>query len=269
MENHYKCEICEREFYLKPYSASKLKRQRFSCSKECNGKLKSKIFMEELILKVEEVSGMDANEYLKRRYSEDFKSIRFIAFEIFGNDNNSRSINLLLKHFGIKIRNRSESVKAQWINNQERREQTAERMKKNTGEGTPGREKLKKLMTTEEYKKKSSASKQGVKNPMYGVTGEKNPLWKPDLSQEVRITRRGVIENTRWRKAVLLRDQNVCQKCKGEGKVVHHMDSYTKFPERRFDVDNGIVLCEDCHIKYHSIAGMNSTKEKTIAFLNQ
>ena len=57
-----------------------------------------------------------------------------------------------------------------------------------------------------------------------------------------------------WRKAVLGRDDYICQAC-GESHIArveaHHVLPFAKFPESRFSVDNGLTLCLDCHIALH------------------
>jgi predicted restriction endonuclease len=55
-----------------------------------------------------------------------------------------------------------------------------------------------------------------------------------------------------WRILVIRRDK-VCQIC-GERKArhSHHVDSASYFPKLRFDVDNGVCLCGNCHRQYHT-----------------
>lgn len=58
-----------------------------------------------------------------------------------------------------------------------------------------------------------------------------------------------------WRKSVFERDHFTCQDC---GKVggylnAHHVKSWAKYPDLRFELTNGITLCETpCHKKAHA-----------------
>ena len=58
-----------------------------------------------------------------------------------------------------------------------------------------------------------------------------------------------------WRKAVFDRDGYTCQACgdkRGGNLNAHHLKAYKDYPEFRYEVSNGITLCEKCHIKVHS-----------------
>jgi hypothetical protein len=65
-----------------------------------------------------------------------------------------------------------------------------------------------------------------------------------------------------WRKGVLSRDR-VCVSCGSTKRLhAHHLDGWAKHPERRFDPDNGITLCHDCHWRFHREAShKNATRE--------
>lgn len=56
----------------------------------------------------------------------------------------------------------------------------------------------------------------------------------------------------RWRKAVFVRDKFRCQHC-GTTKDIqaHHIESWMRCEELRYDVSNGITLCRKCHLKAH------------------
>jgi hypothetical protein len=93
------------------------------------------------------------------------------------------------------------------------------------------------------------------------VSGEKNSHWKGGISKLYKTERHLVMETIEyklWRRAIFERDNHTCQKCgirsyKGLEKTVkieaHHIKSWTKYPELRFAIDNGITLCIDCHHK--------------------
>jgi 5-methylcytosine-specific restriction endonuclease McrA len=57
-----------------------------------------------------------------------------------------------------------------------------------------------------------------------------------------------------WRMAVFQRDGFKCVECGRSGFIhAHHIKPFSKFPESRFDLDNGKTLCPDCHGKIHWI----------------
>ena len=57
----------------------------------------------------------------------------------------------------------------------------------------------------------------------------------------------------KWRENVLKRDNYTCQKCGifNKNLNVHHLKSFAKFKELRYEINNGITLCIDCHRKIH------------------
>lgn len=65
----------------------------------------------------------------------------------------------------------------------------------------------------------------------------------------LRSERRFSAKYKRWRKSVLLRDGRVCASCgRDRGKLeVDHLKPWAFFPEFRFLVENGRVLCKKCH----------------------
>jgi len=56
----------------------------------------------------------------------------------------------------------------------------------------------------------------------------------------------------RFRKRVLLRDDNTCVLC-GETKqlMIHHIKPRKDFPELYYDYDNVITVCKRCHESIH------------------
>ena len=107
---------------------------------------------------------------------------------------------------------------------------------------------------------------------MYGKFGENNPKWNPERSREQRQKERKGPRNFNWRKAVFHRDEYHCKCCGGKSSgniVAHHIFNYKDFPERRFDVENGITLCTSCHNTFHSIYGkVKNTPTQLEEYLN-
>jgi hypothetical protein len=60
-------------------------------------------------------------------------------------------------------------------------------------------------------------------------------------------------EYKKWRKSVFERDIYTCTAC---GKIggnlnAHHIKPYATYKELRYELSNGITLCEDCHKSFH------------------
>lgn len=72
-------------------------------------------------------------------------------------------------------------------------------------------------------------------------------------------------EYINWRNSVFSRDNYTCQCCKdnkGGNLNAHHKNSYTYYKDERYNIDNGVTLCEDCHQKFHDIYGYGNNTEK-------
>ena len=55
-----------------------------------------------------------------------------------------------------------------------------------------------------------------------------------------------------WRKAVFVRDKFSCQHCGTKKRLqAHHIKSWMRCEELRYDISNGITLCRSCHLKAH------------------
>jgi len=66
---------------------------------------------------------------------------------------------------------------------------------------------------------------------------------------------RDSVRYSAWRYAVLKRDKNTCQECSflGDGIYIHahHIQGWNKYPDLRFEIDNGMTLCNSCHTRLH------------------
>lgn len=85
------------------------------------------------------------------------------------------------------------------------------------------------------------------------VQGEKSYRWNPNLSDEDRLRLRKSPEYSKWRNDVISRDDKKCLKCGvNENLVAHHIINHLENLDKSLDVDNGLTLCNDCHISFHS-----------------
>jgi len=80
------------------------------------------------------------------------------------------------------------------------------------------------------------------------------PEWREVIGMEHLgpIVGRNAKEVAMWKKKILERDENKCQLCGSDEYLeVHHKIPWAEAPEYRLHVDNGIVLCVDCHANQH------------------
>ncbi|NGT56613.1 HNH endonuclease [Clostridium perfringens] len=255
--------------YKKKSSASTVRKYMnyFGIKKRTNseGLRVSQIKKIEKALKIESFK-----DFLIKKYWEENLSASQIAQLVYSNKKNTPSILRWMKYFNISRRSLSESVKLQYSGEKGmERKEIASKIAKEVLNSKDVRSKLINIMQTKEYKNKQRISKLGERNGMFGVIGEKHPSWNPNKTRLQRQKDRKLKENKDFILYCLKRDNYTCQHCYTKsGKLnVHHLDGYSWCIEKRFDVDNGITLCEKCHKEFHHIYGFNhSTKEQFIEF---
>ena len=106
------------------------------------------------------------------------------------------------------------------------------------------------------------------RNGLSGI-GEDNGNWKGGVTK-INYDLRKQMEYRLWRKVIFEKYNFTCQKCKQHGGylVAHHINNFSEFSELRVAIDNGIVLCKECHKKYHSMFGTkHNTKEQLDIFI--
>lgn len=60
-----------------------------------------------------------------------------------------------------------------------------------------------------------------------------------------------------WSKAIKERDNYKCRVCGKYGVSLnsHHIYSWNRFEHHRYDLNNGVTLCSNCHELFHGIYG--------------
>lgn len=102
---------------------------------------------------------------------------------------------------------------------------------------------------------------------------ENHYKYNPDLTTEDRMKRdmfNGEIR--KWRERIFKRDNYTCQICGSYGNKLnaHHLNSWDKYINQRFEDDNGITLCDSCHKSFHKRFGYgNNTSEQFMEFVKK
>ena len=254
-KNNFECAVCGKGIYKAPYEVRNSKTGEFVCSKEHYSELQSIRNRK----KIEKRLGIDDFKgWLYEKYHVEQMNSREISEVVYGTKGNGPNIIGWMERLGVPRRSGGEAIALQWEKDPERRKLQAELAVEYMGAGTPSREKLIKTMQTDEYKARISRANSGERNGMYGATGEKNPNWNPNLTEEDRLHSRKYPEYEKWRKEVYERDNYTCQKCKskrGGDLVAHHINGYHWDKDSRIEVDNGATLCEPCHKEFHATYG--------------
>ena len=86
--------------------------------------------------------------------------------------------------------------------------------------------------------------------------GDKGANWKGGITNINELERHSV-EFKLWRMNIFTRDNYTCQKCNQHGGRLHphHIKSFALFPKTRYDIDNGITLCNKCHLQTNNYGG--------------
>lgn len=101
---------------------------------------------------------------------------------------------------------------------------------------------------TEERRRNESIAHKGQRK------GELNHNWNGGSSTE-RAKIQLSLDYRLWRERVFNRDDFTCQICNSRGVKLHahHIKSFAKYAELRFDVNNGKTLCKVCHMSLYGL----------------
>lgn len=119
------------------------------------------------------------------------------------------------------------------------------------------REARKCFIFTENHKAKIRQSKIGKKlseetKNKISITklGDRNAAWKGGVCSPNQIIRSSKKYNE-FRRSIFIRDNFTCKECgrRGIRIQIHHIKSFSNYPDLRFNLDNIITLCFDCHRK--------------------
>ncbi len=101
------------------------------------------------------------------------------------------------------------------------------------------------------------------------LRGENHYAWDDSLTDNERLSNRG-LEYKTWAYKVKEQFDFKCDKCfkESDGDMVsHHLFNYKDNPSSRYDIDNGVCLCEKCHIAFHVAYGKKfNTADQYIEF---
>ena len=92
-------------------------------------------------------------------------------------------------------------------------------------------------------------SKETCEKRSAALSGENSSTWKGGVSRGYKRGYKSE-QSKHWRTEVFNRDGYVCQNCsnaKNNYLTAHHIKSFANYPELRYEVSNGITLCEECH----------------------
>lgn len=217
------CAICNKEIDRKPSHIKKYKH--LFCSDECKRKGATLKIIEKYkeYLQIE-----DMKEWLYQRYIVERLSIRQIMKLL--NTNANKGISSMLEFYGIEIRHGSEAIETQWENNDERRKEQSELFIEKVLDGNSC---IKDKLNDEEYIK-------------------------------FKYSKRRVDGYNKWRNSIVKKYNHKCDICGSEEDIqTHHLYNWKDYPDKRFDVENGVCLCKKCHVEFHSKYGReNNTPEQ-------
>ena len=94
--------------------------------------------------------------------------------------------------------------------------------------------------------KRGQCPRKKINGKIVLLKGEEHPYWKGGIEPENKKIRKSR-EYRDWRKKVYVKCGFKCSCGSNKKLEAHHIKSFAKYPELRFDVSNGKLLCKKCH----------------------
>ncbi len=84
-------------------------------------------------------------------------------------------------------------------------------------------------------------------------SGENHPGWKGGIGAQKHEHKRMHTKAKEWRESIFEKDGYACVVCeKSKPRIhAHHIFGWAKFPELRYDIDNGMTMCVKHHQMFH------------------
>lgn len=100
------------------------------------------------------------------------------------------------------------------------------------------------------FRSRKFCSKDCADKGGFRYEGKTHPNFKVDSRRKADRGKHGA-----WARSVISRDNGTCQKCGIRNVEVHahHIEPFADFPEKRWDINNGITLCYRCHWDIHEL----------------
>lgn len=94
---------------------------------------------------------------------------------------------------------------------------------------------------------------------------EKHWNWKGGITPK-NIEIRNSLKSKKWRNKIFVRDDWTCRKCKRRGIELHahHILGFSESHRLKFNINNGISLCKECHWRFHKLYGRKNNKTKEL-----
>lgn len=136
-----------------------------------------------------------------------------------------------------------------WIKGKHHSEKTKEKMSESQKGKIVSEETRIKLSKISKGKKLSEETKEKIRD--YQVKKWEG-VERKKYKRYIHLT--NTYEYREWRSNVFQRDNWTCQTCGMRSKAgepiyleAHHIKSWAKYPKLRYEINNGITLCRECH----------------------